>query len=419
MIKQEKEKVSLYIHIPFCVRKCLYCDFLSMSWEEDEKEQYVDVLLRELGSWKKILGKYRIQTIFVGGGTPTCLSPAQLEMFTQGLLQILSGLEVAKDLEFTIEANPGTVLKEHIPILQRAGINRVSLGLQSAQNRELQALGRIHSYQEFLATYDLLRENGFSNINIDIMSDIPLQSLESYTDTLTKVIALQPEHISAYSLIVEEGTPFYDMAEKGKLEIPSEEVDRQMYQKTEEILKEAGYDRYEISNYAKPGRECRHNLTYWNTREYLGVGLGASSCLGGYRFQNRRDWSEYLSCFNRVRDFGNTVEDLMTSAINYWKETKTINENKADKTIPLPFQEIESLTENARKEEFMFMGLRKMEGVSVKDFQERFGESVWEVYRDTIPELIDKNLLEAKGDNIYLTRQGIDVSNVVMAEFLF
>lgn len=399
-MKQNKEKVSLYIHIPFCVRKCFYCDFLSMSGKEDEKEKYVDALLRELGSWKKILEKYQIQTIFIGGGTPTCLSPDLLERLTQGLIQILSGLEVAENIEFTLEANPGTVLKEHIPILQRAGINRISLGLQSAQNRELQALGRIHSYEDFLATYDLLRENGFTNINIDVMSDIPLQSLDSYEDTLKKVIALAPEHISAYSLILEEGTPFYDMAERGELEIPSEEVDRQMYRKTEELLKEAGYHRYEISNYAKPERECRHNLTYWDTREYLGVGLGASSCLGGYRFQNRGDRSGYLSCFNRVRDFGNTVEALMTST-------------------SLPFQEIDRLTDNARKEEFMFMGLRKMAGVSVKDFQERFGESLWEVYRDTLPELIDKKLLEVKGDKIYLTRRGIDVSNVVMAEFLF
>lgn len=393
---EKKENCSLYIHIPFCVRKCLYCDFLSMAAEDAVKDQYIQALLRELDAWKGILQGYRLHTIFVGGGTPTCLSPRQMELFTRGLCQMLSPLDREEGLEFTVEANPGTVLPEHLSLFGEAGVNRISLGLQSAQNRELEALGRIHSYEDFLETYDLLREYGFSNLNVDLMADIPRQSLASYEDTLKKVISLKPEHISAYSLIVEEGTPFYHMEEEGVLEIPSEEVDRQMYRRTEELLGEAGYRRYEISNYARPGYACRHNLVYWNAGEYLGVGLGASSCLGGTRFQNTGNLSEYLSYFNRERDFGNSMENQPV------------------------FQEMQRLTENARKEEFMFLGLRKMEGISAAEFQKRFGESLWEVYGRVISTLIHQDLMKksADGERIFLTRRGIDVSNVVLAEFL-
>lgn len=401
-MKKIKQNCALYIHIPFCVKKCLYCDFLSMPASDALREQYIEALLRELESWERVLKKYRISSVFLGGGTPTCLSPGLFGKFVRGLASFLSGMDVSGDLEFTTEANPGTVLKEHLDVFRTAGINRISLGLQSAQDTELQALGRIHSYGDFIQTYDMIRNHGFFNVNIDLMSDIPRQSIESYEDTLKKVISLQPEHISSYSLIVEEGTPFYKLEQEGKLDIPSEETDRQMYRLTKEMLEEAGYRRYEISNYAREGFACKHNLTYWDTGAYLGAGLGASSCLEGFRFQNTGSVDEYLACYRQVHDLQGVFDDL-----------------RFKKKIPV-FQMAERWTETARKEEFMFLGLRKMNGVSAADFRERFGVSLWDVYGRVLTELSEKKLLcqSADGDRIFLTERGIDVSNVVLAEFL-
>ena len=281
-----KKKLALYIHIPFCVKKCLYCDFLSATANEQEKESYVQALFYEMDHWKDYLQQeYQIQSIFIGGGTPTALPVDLLERICQKLRTDFL-LEQAENLEFTIEANPGTVTKEYVEMFQRVGINRVSLGLQSAQSKELKALGRIHTYQDLLDSVALLQEYGISNINIDLMEDIPYQTLESYKDTLEKVCTLPITHISSYSLIIEPGTPFYEMEQKGELLIANEDEDRKMYELTKEILKEHGYERYEISNYAKKGMECRHNITYWNLGEYLGLGLGAASYLGGFRFEN-------------------------------------------------------------------------------------------------------------------------------------
>lgn len=403
----EKKPCALYIHIPFCIRKCLYCDFLSLAAGNEWKEQYIQALLRELESWKEMLQNYCIHSIFVGGGTPTCLLPEQMAQFVRGLSRMLSGLTVETSLEFTMEANPGTIQREHLPLLKEAGVNRISLGLQSAHDRELQALGRIHTYEDFLRTYDMVRTNEFSNVNIDLMCDIPLQTIDSWENTLEQVVSLTPEHISAYSLIIEEGTPFFSMAERGVLEIPSEEMDRQMYCQTEKVLGEAGYHRYEISNYARPGYECLHNLTYWDTREYLGVGLGASSCLRGYRFHNTGDMKEYLSYFDKIVDFKNRK----------FFSHRTEEPSLSDRGV---LKEVSRWTDKDRKEEFMFLGLRKMAGISLADFQQRFGESLWQVYGEVLPRLLQQKLLAESGDGerIFLTRRGIDVSNLVLAEFL-
>lgn len=429
-----KQGLGLYIHIPFCVRKCLYCDFLSMAAGDDIKERYIQALLRELEAWKGILRDYRLKTIFVGGGTPTCLSPGQMERFFQGLLRTISPMDREEEAEFTVEANPGTVLPGHLALFGEAGVNRVSLGLQSAQDGELRALGRIHGYQDFLATYGLLREQGFSNVNVDLMSAIPGQSLESYEDTLKKVVSLRPEHISAYSLQVEEGTPFGEMEERGALSLPSEEMDRQMYGRTKEFLEEAGFVRYEISNYARPGFACRHNLTYWDTGAYLGVGLGASSCLGGYRFQNTEDMEEYLAYFDRDRYFGNSFEAMENwNGKDAWENFRHLNggiTNHMNKILegsgrmdvpdkPI-LQGMQRWTETARMEEFMFLGLRKMEGISAADFLRRFGKTLGNVYGEVLPGLIGRGLLRESedGEQMFLTERGIDVSNVVLAEFL-
>lgn len=376
-----KKPLALYIHIPFCVQKCLYCDFLSAKASDMEKERYLDKLLRELAYWReRICDSYEIRTVFVGGGTPTCLEPRLWLRLGEALSDLSE-----HTIEFTIEANPGTVTDEHMDVFQAIGVNRISLGLQSAQDNELKALGRIHDYKTFQQTYERLREKGFDNINIDLMEDIPEQTVSSYRSTLEKVLACMPEHISSYSLIVEEGTPFYRMQEEGKLLIPDEDTDREMYQMTQEILAEAGYHRYEISNYAKEGKECRHNLTYWSMDEYLGIGLGASSFFQGYRFTNETDRNRYLS----------------------------LPESELSK--PHHF-----VTRQEEMEEYVFLGLRMMQGISLEAYQKRFQVDFQKQYQTVLPALFEKSLLavDKNHDRIYLTNKGIDVSNTVLAEFL-
>lgn len=376
------KKIALYIHVPFCVQKCLYCDFLSMPASQMVQEKYIAALTNELHYWQKHLeGQYVLGSIFIGGGTPTALAP---ELLWQ-IGEVLRDFSWNSDMEFTIEANPGTLSAEHIPALQYLGVNRVSLGLQSAQELELQRLGRIHSFQDFVESYQLLLEHGFSNINVDLMADIPGQTMESYADTLDHVLQLHPNHISSYSLLIEEGTPFYEMNRQGKLQIPSEETDRQMYAITKERLATEGYQRYEISNYAQPGQECRHNLTYWQMEEYLGVGLGAASYWNGKRFSNERDMQAYLS-------------------------------QKADNHIAESYL----LSKREEMEEFVFLGLRKMEGISLETYRKRFGVDFFQLYQNILPDLQQNGLLAEteNRDRIYLTDRGIDLSNRVLAEFL-
>lgn len=378
----DRKKLALYIHVPFCVQKCLYCDFLSMPADPSIQQQYVSALVRELRYWKqKIADTYRLETVFMGGGTPTVLKPDLLCQIGEAVRQF----PMADHIEYTVEANPGTLTVEHVLAMQNMGVNRVSLGLQSAQPQELQALGRIHTYEEFVDSYQLLRKYDFSNINIDLMADIPEQTLEQYQDTLEKILQLRPEHISAYSLIVEEGTPYDQLLQQGKLQIPSEETDRQMYAWTKERLAAEGYERYEISNYARAGYSCRHNLTYWQMEEYLGVGLGAASYIGGNRLSNERDLSCYLS----------QKEDMHVA-------------------------DCHALTTKEEQEEYVFLGLRKTQGISLEQYQKRFGIDFRTLYQNILPRLLDCGLLaeSENHDRIYLTDYGIDVSNTVLAEFL-
>jgi len=382
---KSKLPLSLYVHIPFCQQKCLYCDFLSANASEETKDAYIEALLEEFAFWEdKIKARYHIRTIFMGGGTPTCLSPEQLLQIGKALQRLCSFQEEPPE-EFTVEANPGTVTLSHIRVLQEIGVNRVSLGLQSAQNTELKKLGRIHTYEDFVKSYELLRNHGFQNINIDLMADIPEQTLASYRTTLKQVLALKPEHISSYSLIVEEGTPFYQMQEKGTLMIPDEDTEREMYELTQRMLAKDGYLRYEISNYARKGKECLHNLTYWGMGEYLGLGLGASSYFMGCRFSNVREIHRYL------RRQGDKRADL-----------------------------IQRLSKKEEMEEFVFLGLRKTEGISLAEYERRFDVKFKEIYCDVWESLMKEHLLaeSENHDRIYLTSRGIDVSNVVLAEFL-
>ena len=385
-----KKELELYFHIPFCVRKCLYCDFLSAPADEGTKAQYMDALIRETRERAGDYRDYRVVSVFVGGGTPSTVPESLLEKLLEAVRE---SFELAETAEITMEVNPGTVNEEKLRRCREAGVNRLSIGLQSADDRELAVIGRIHTYGQFLETYYTARDCGFSNINVDLMSALPGQTLGSYLGTLEKVLALKPapEHISAYSLIVEEGTPFYEMERKGILRIPDEECDRLMYAKTEELLGKKGYHRYEISNYAKPGYECRHNCGYWRRREYLGLGIGAASLIGNLRFRNGDSLEAYLNHPTGVRE------------------------------------ELQELTVEERMEEFMFLGLRMTEGVSVSAFQAVFGESMEKIYGNVIKKNLEDGLLEYRetdkwtetgGRRLALTKRGIDVSNMVMAEFL-
>lgn len=395
---QNKEELSLYIHIPFCVRKCGYCDFLSAPADEKARDRYVQALLMEIERYQGTeTADRKIKTLYIGGGTPSILSVNQLDCIMQ---KIKCTFNFYDDIEASMEMNPGTASKEKCRALYQMGINRLSIGLQSTNDKELKTLGRIHSYEDFLNTYTWCREAGFQNINVDLMAALPYQTVESYTTGLRKIIRLAPEHISAYSLILEEGTPFYQKYNSGCYPLPDEEQERLMYRETEQILAQAGYERYEISNYAKKGYACRHNLVYWQGGDYLGLGLGSSSYMDGVRFHNTTDFNTYVNQ-------GAYVEDR------------------------------EELSVQAKMEEFMFLGLRVMAGVSGTEFEKRFGKTMEDVYGDVLRKHEEEGLLQierkedrkeaaaaepAKGktniEKVMLTTNGVDVSNYVFADFL-
>lgn len=364
-----KKPLELYIHIPFCIRKCAYCDFLSAPAALEVQEAYVGQLLQEIAASKKLPEDYEAVTVFFGGGTPGILKG---ELLCSILRALRDRFSVREDAEITVEANPGTVNRDKLVQYREAGVNRISLGLQSADNQELKLLGRIHTWEQFLESFQLARETGFRNINVDLMSALPGQTTESVHRTLERVLALSPEHISAYSLILEEGTPFHKRYEGHPELLPSEEEERQMYYDTRDRLCACGYEHYEISNFAKPGYACRHNLGYWERTDYKGFGLGAASLLKNVRHTNQTDLTEYLK-----GNFAGTEDPL---------------------------------TEQAVREEYFFLGLRKMEGVEPGRYREH--------YEERIQRLQAQQLLEEKDGRIRLTERGTDVSNYVMAQFL-
>ena len=409
-----KRELELYIHIPFCASKCAYCDFLSFAAPERVYRDYMDKLLEEICGQGPNFQEYRVSTIFVGGGTPSIL-PADLIMELFATLS--ENFDISLDAEITMEANPGTLTMEKLEVYRQSGVNRLSIGLQSADDKELKYLGRIHSFDSFLKSYQRARQAGFKNINVDLMSALPGQDVHSWKNTLKKVMMLKPEHISAYSLIIEEGTPFYErFGEPGRQldcgaqmagtlpapktaaevaarasvmtlpDLPDEDTDREMYHLTKEMMSAHGYERYEISNYAKKGYECRHNIGYWTGVEYLGLGLGASSYTYGYRYHNTENLQEYLSL--NLYEGGAAARD------------------------------IEELSLEDKMEEFMFVGLRMMKGVSGSEFLDRFGQNMWNVYGDALKKLEQQGLIEVDAPMVRLTELGIDVSNVVLSEFL-
>ena len=481
-----EQNLSLYLHIPFCVRKCLYCDFLSGPQSADVQEQYVEALCREIQETSPEYREYQVVSVFIGGGTPSVLLPEQ----TIRIMETLKSCFILTNTcEISMEMNPGTVTPEKMNAYRACGINRISIGLQSANDGELKALGRIHTCADFLKAYEMAVEAGFTNINVDLMSAIPEQTLKSYQETLQKVLALQPQpvHISAYSLIVEEGTPFYEQ----ELNLPDEETERRMYEITDDILRKAGYHRYEISNYAKAGKECVHNKVYWQRGNYLGLGIGSASLIQNVRFHNMTDISSYVNLMQGENSRGNVIEKFQAekdclkksntekdclkknnAGKNYLKKENAekeqeekltaekeqvekvnaeienvkkdnIEKNSAEEgnteknniesgnaacpdknmigRVKKLREEVQELPIEEQMEEFMFLGLRMMEGVSERIFFENFGRRFEEVFPGVIEKHEKLGLLEVTGEefvHLKLTSHGIDVSNQVFVDFM-
>lgn len=384
----KKQELGIYIHIPFCAKKCYYCDFISYPNMKEKQKEYVEALKKEIKSYD--LQNYNITTIYIGGGTPSYIESKYIVEVLEYIKSKLNANETKfENMEITIEVNPGTVTKEKLLDYKKVGINRLSIGLQSTNDRLLKQIGRIHKYQDFLQTYNLARNVGFTNINIDLMLGLPNQSIKDLKESIEKVISLQPEHISIYSLIVEEGTKLYKQIETGELQLPDEELERKMYWYTKSKLELAGYKHYEISNYAKPKRESKHNSNCWEQKQYIGIGASAHSYLDNIRYCNVSNLKEYISNMENVEaDF---------------EEKYIVNER----------QNLED-----RKNEFMLLGLRKIDGVSIAMFKEKYVENPIFRYRDSLEKLVNEGLVLIDGDMIKLTNKGLDLANIVWEEFI-
>ena len=372
------KNLGIYVHIPFCVKKCNYCDFNSSSASDEVQNIYTDSLVNEIKEFGK-LKKVTADTVFLGGGTPTLLGEKNLEKI---ITAIKENIIIAPDNEFTIECNPKTANLGTFRILRDLGVNRVSLGVQSMDDEILKILGRVHNLKDFIECFASARIAGFENINFDLMFAVPNQTEKIWQTTLETAVKLEPKHISAYGLQLEEGTYFYENQQNYKF--PDDEENRRMYELLVEFLGSKGYNRYEISNFAIPGFESRHNLKYWDLTEYVGFGLGSSSFFEGVRYQNPEVMADYL-------DFADNFT---------------------------PFWNGEKQSENDLISEFMFLGLRLDKGVSDLDFKEKFGKSFFEIFSKEIAENVEKGLLIKENDRIYLSSKGFDLANSVMSDFL-
>lgn len=381
------KNLELYVHIPFCVKKCNYCDFMSFSCDERTQLEYADALIREIKAYGPKCQDYAVSTIYIGGGTPSWLNEDKL---VEILDAIYRNFKVLADAEVSMECNPGTVTAAKLAKYRMAGINRLSIGLQSADNDELKILGRIHTYEQFVKTYELARNAGFANINVDLISGIPYQTTEKFLKTLQKVVWLKPNHISAYSLIIEKGTPFYEtykfdaVRQEAGMQtevLPTEDEVYRIYKLTQEYLAKAGYQQYEISNFAQPGYECVHNIGYWTRQNYLGLGLGAASLMENVRYTNTTDLYAYIDG-TKLREYE------------------------------------EPVSRKAQMEEFMFLGLRMNEGVTRTRFFQEFGIPIEGIYLNVLENLKNEELIDTRGGRIALTEKGADISNYVLAQFL-
>ena len=387
---QEKE-LGIYIHIPFCKQKCYYCDFVSFSNKEGYIEKYVETVKREIDSYDLL--KYNITTIYIGGGTPSRIPSEKIQEILEKVKEKISKNQTKwENIEITIELNPGTVDEEKIKKYKEIGINRLSIGLQSTNNKLLKEIGRIHTFEDFKKTYNLVKKVGFENINVDLMIGLPNQTISDVKDSLNEIIKLNPTHVSVYSLIVEENTKMEQLINNKELQLPDEELERQMYWYVKNTLELNGYNHYEISNFAKKGKESKHNLNCWEQKEYIGLGLAAYSYLNGVRYGNTSNIEEYIN----VQDFYNRSE-LEESDIRIVDEVQTLED---------------------KRKEYMLLGLRKIEGVSIQKFKEKFVENPIFLFRKELEKLVNEELIAIDGDCIRLTNKGLDLANIVWEEFV-
>lgn len=378
-----KKDLGLYIHIPFCVKKCAYCDFLSWSGDKEQRVDYVRALEQEILSYKNFAEDYQVTTLYFGGGTPSVLEGELLERIMEAIRRTF---QIEEKAEVTLEMNPGTALKEKLELYKKLGINRLSMGIQSVKNENLKLLGRIHTYEDFLESYCMAREAGFDNLSGDLISSLPGQTLAEWKEELKILMETPLEHVSVYQLIIEEGTEFYKKYGECEELLPDEETSREIYLWTGKYLKSRGFEQYEISNYAREGKQSAHNLRYWERKDYLGLGLGGASMIRNMRMSNTRDWDKYMA---------------------YCRDPGKIRE------------EVEVLEESGQMEEFMFLGLRKTRGISKKEFRRTFGKDIDLVYEKTLEKYLKNGMLQESGDRIFLSEEGILLSNQVFADFLF
>lgn len=376
----ENKEIGIYVHIPFCKRKCEYCDFISYSDKNSKIEEYIEAVKKEI-ELQKI--KSEITTIYIGGGTPSYID----SKYIKEIMTEIQKKNVSKYTETTIEVNPGTVTLEKLKDYKDVGINRLSIGLQSAQDELLKQIGRIHNFEQFLETYRMAREVGFKNINVDLMLGLPNQRIKDLKESLEKIIELQPEHISVYSLIVEDGTPIANKLESGELELPDEDLERNMYWYVKNTLELNGYKHYEISNFAKQGYESKHNMNCWNQKEYIGIGIAAHSYRDITRYSNTENLGEYI---------------------------RNVKNGKLERNRII--HEIQK--EDDTKKEYMLLGLRQIDGVKISKFKEKFGDNPIYLFRNELKKLSDENLIIVDEDNIRLTNKGIDLANLVWTEFV-
>ena len=412
----ENKELGIYIHIPFCQHKCDYCDFISFSNKQDFIENYVEAVKKEINNYfkdKTLLETYTVTTIYIGGGTPSYINSKYICEIMKVLEENLKDNMVKmEDMEITIEVNPGTVNKEKLEQYRKAKINRLSIGLQSTNNEMLKQIGRIHTYEQFLETYQMAKEVGFENINVDLMIGLPNQTIEDIKRSLKEIVQLNPTHISVYSLIVEEGTVIAQKIENHQLQEMDEELERNMYWYVKNTLELNGYTHYEISNFAKEGKESKHNMNCWRQKEYIGIGLAAHSYLNYVRYTNTSEMEQYITRMNHLNE--KIVKDILELSNN--KEKTSLEENEKNIETAYEIEELQDVED--RKKEYMLLGLRTIEGVSISKFKEKYIDNPIFLFRKELEKLVEEKLVVIDGDYIKLTNKGLDLANLVWEEFI-
>ena len=406
----KNKELGIYIHIPFCKHKCYYCDFVSFSSKEEIVEKYIKTVIKELKKYlenKEFMKNYNVTTIYIGGGTPSYIDSKYIEEILKEIEKNLVNNDTKfQDIEVTLEVNPGTINEEKVKLYKEAKINRISMGLQSTNDQILKQIGRIHTYNEFLDAYSIVKKARFDNINIDLMIGLPNQTISDVKESLNKIIELNPNHISVYSLILEEGTVLDKLIEEGKMELLDEELERSMYWYVKNTLEINGYNHYEISNFSKTGKESKHNLNCWEQKEYIGIGTSAHSYINGVRYCNKSSVEKYIENINNKNIDVNEIIKLGNGDENFLGKVEEVYE----------IDEIQSLED--KKREYMLLGLRKLKGVKISSFKEKYIENPIYVYHKELEKLVEEDLIRIDGDRIFLSRRGIDLANLVWEEFV-